>query len=79
MTLVSSNCRSSLNDKTNVPLMGERRCVCRVLAGNPAGKRPIGRPGRRWEGNIKMALQRVGYGAWTRSSCLRIKTGGGLL
>ena len=42
--------------------MGERRDVYRVLVGKPEGKRPLGRPRRRWEDNIKMVLQEVGYG-----------------
>ena len=42
--------------------MGERRGVYRVLAGKPEGKRPLGRPRRRWENNIKMDLQEVGSG-----------------
>jgi hypothetical protein len=41
--------------------MGERRCIYRVVAENPKGKRPLGRPRRRWEDNIKMDLQEVGY------------------
>ena len=40
--------------------MGERRGVYRVLVGKPEGKRPLGRPRRRWEDNIKMDLQEVG-------------------
>jgi hypothetical protein len=42
--------------------MGERRGVYRVLAGKPVGKRPLGRPRRRWEDNINMDLQEVGWG-----------------
>ena len=42
--------------------MGERRGVYRVLVGKPEGRRPLGRPRRRWEGNIKMDLQEVGCG-----------------
>jgi hypothetical protein len=42
--------------------MGERIGVYRVLVGKPAGKRPLGRPRRRWEDNIKMDLQEVGCG-----------------
>ena len=42
--------------------VGERRGVYRVLVGKPEGKRPLGRPRRRWEGNIKMDLQEVGCG-----------------
>ena len=44
----------------HVVRMGERRGVYRVLVGKPEGKRPLGRPRRRWEDNIKMALQEVG-------------------
>jgi len=36
------------------------RSVYRVLVGKPEGKRPLGRPRRRWENNIKMNLQEVG-------------------
>ena len=39
--------------------MGERRGVYGVLVGKPEGKRPLGRPRRRWENNIKMDLQEV--------------------
>jgi len=53
--------------------MGEGRGVHRVLLGKPEGKRPLRRPRRRWEDNIKMHLQEVGVG-W-----LRIGTGGGHL
>ena len=42
--------------------MGDRRGVGRVLVGTPEGKRPLGRPRRRWEGNVKMGLQEVGCG-----------------
>ena len=42
--------------------MGERRGVYRVSVWKPEGKRPLGRPRRRWEDNIKMALQEVGCG-----------------
>ena len=38
------------------------RGVHRVLVGKPEGKRPLGRPSRRWEDNIKMDLQEVGEG-----------------
>jgi len=36
--------------------MGERRGVYRAFVGKPEGKRPLGRPRRRWEDNIKMDL-----------------------
>ena len=42
--------------------MEESRGVYRVLVGKPEGKRPLGRPRRRWEDNIKMDLQEVGCG-----------------
>jgi hypothetical protein len=41
---------------------GERRGVHRVLVGKPEGKRPLERPRRRWEVNIRMDLQEVGRG-----------------
>jgi hypothetical protein len=43
----------------HVARMGEDRGVHRVLVGKPEGKRPLGRPKRRWEDNIKMYLQDV--------------------
>ena len=42
--------------------MGERTGVYRILVGKPEGKRPLGKPRRRWEDNIKMDLQEVGCG-----------------
>ena len=42
--------------------MGERRGVCRALVGKPFRERPLGRPRRRWEGNLKIDLQEVGCG-----------------
>ena len=42
--------------------MGEGRGAHRVLVGKPEGKRPLERPRRRWEDNIKMYLQEVGGG-----------------
>jgi len=42
--------------KGHVAYMGERRGVYRVLAGKPLAKRPLGRPRRRWENDIKMDL-----------------------
>ena len=51
----------------------------RVLVGKPEGKRPLRRPRHRWEDNIKMDLQEMGYRVWTGLSWLRIGTGGGHL
>jgi hypothetical protein len=42
--------------------MGEGRGVHRVLVGKLEGNRPLGRPRRRWEDNIKVDLQEVGEG-----------------
>ena len=44
----------------HVARMGEGRGVHRVLVGKPEGKRPLGRPRRRWDDNIKMDHQEVG-------------------
>jgi hypothetical protein len=62
----------------HVALWGERRVVYRVLVGKPGGRRPFGRPRSRWEGNIKMDLQEVGWGSmdWI---WFRIRTFGGHL
>jgi transcription termination factor 2 len=50
----------------HVARMGEDRIVHRMLVGKPEGKRPLGRPRRRWEDNIKMDFQEVrgGCGDW---------------
>jgi hypothetical protein len=40
--------------------MGEKRNVYRLLVGKPEGKRPLGRPRRRWMANIKMDLLETG-------------------
>ena len=61
----------------HVARMGDRRGVCRVLVGNPEGKRSLGRPRRRWEDNIKMDLQELGWRAWTELIWLRSGKGGG--
>jgi hypothetical protein len=44
----------------HVASMGEGRGVYRLLIGKPEGKRPLGRPRRRWEDNIKMELKEIG-------------------
>jgi hypothetical protein len=43
----------------HVARMGERRGAYRALVGKPEGRRPLGRPRRRWEDNIKMDLREV--------------------
>jgi hypothetical protein len=42
--------------------MGEKRNVYKLLVGKPEGKRPLGRPRRRWRDNIKMDLLEIGLG-----------------
>jgi hypothetical protein len=59
--------------------MGERTGAYRALVGKPEGRRPLGRPRRRWEDNIKMDLREIGWGPQTGLIWLRIGTDGGLL
>jgi hypothetical protein len=63
----------------HVACMSEGIGAYRILVGRHEGRRPLGRPRRRWEDNIKMDLQEVGWGAWTGLIWLRIGTVGGLL
>jgi hypothetical protein len=55
--------------------MGEGRGVYGVLVGRPEGKRPLGRPMRRWEDNIKMDLREIGINGanWIRLAQNRVK------
>jgi hypothetical protein len=46
----------------NVLCTGERRGAYRFLVGESDGKRPLGRPRRKWENNIKINIQEVGLG-----------------
>jgi hypothetical protein len=59
----------------HVAHMGDGRGVYRVLVGRPEGKRPLGRPRRKWEDNIKMDLTEIGFdGAnWIQLSQDRVK------
>jgi hypothetical protein len=59
--------------------MGEGRVVYRVLVGKPEGKRPLGRPRRRWEDNVKWIFKKWDVGVGTGLDWLRIGTGGGRL
>jgi hypothetical protein len=45
-----------------VARVGEKRNAYRILVGKPEGKRPLGRPRRRWEDNIRMDLRDIGWG-----------------
>jgi hypothetical protein len=46
----------------HVARMGEVRGGSNILVGKPEGRRPLGRPRRRWEDNIKMDLREIGFG-----------------
>jgi hypothetical protein len=60
--------------------MGEGRGAYRILMRRSEGRRPLGRPRRRWEDNIKMALHDEGWGgARTGLIWLKIEIGDGLL
>jgi hypothetical protein len=53
-----------------VARMGEERKVYKVLVGNPEGRRPLGRPRRRWEDGIRMDLREIGLGGCV--DCIRL-------
>jgi hypothetical protein len=61
--------------------MGEERKVYKVLVGKPEGRRPPGRPRRRWEDGVRMDQREIDLGDvdWTGFDWLRTGTGGGLL
>ena len=47
--------------------MEEGRSAFKILTDKPTGKRPLGRPRRRWEDNIRMDLEEIGWGNWVDS------------
>jgi hypothetical protein len=55
--------------------MGEEKSVYGILVGRPEGKKPLGRPRRRWEDNIKMDLREIGINGenWIRLAQDRIQ------
>ena len=63
----------------HVARMGESRSVYGVLVGKPEGKKPHGRPRRRWEDILKCTFRKWDVQAWTGSIWLRMVTGGGHL
>jgi hypothetical protein len=63
----------------HVARMAATRNACKTLVEKPELKKPLGRPGPRWEDNIKMDLREQGGCLWTRLIWLRIGTGAGLL
>jgi len=67
--------KSKMRWTGHVARMGDRRGLYRVLMRKPEGERPLGRSRHRWEDNIKMDLQYVGWaGVWNGSSWFRIGT-----
>jgi hypothetical protein len=58
--------------KPRIPVKTSVYRAYRVLVGKSEGKRPIGRPRRRWEDNIEMDIQEVEWGTWTGFIWLRI-------
>jgi hypothetical protein len=62
-----------------VERVGKSSGVCRSLVGKPEGNGPLGRPRRRWDDNIKMDLQEVGYEGMDWINLVRLGTGGGHL
>jgi hypothetical protein len=63
----------------HVTRMGEKKNACRLLVGMPEGKRPLGRPRRRWVDNVMMDLGEVGWGDVDWIGLARIGTGGEFL
>jgi hypothetical protein len=58
---------------------GEGRGVYRILLGKPEGKRPMGRPRRRWKEILGWIFRKWGVEIWTGVGWLRIETGAGQL
>jgi hypothetical protein len=58
---------------------GEDRKVYKVLVGKPEGKRPLGRPRRRWEDGIRMDLREISWGSVESIQLAQDRTGGGFL
>ena len=54
----------------HIAKMEEGRSVSKILTGKPTGKRPLGKPRRRWEDNIRMDLEEIGInaGSWADSA-----------
>jgi hypothetical protein len=63
----------------HVPRMGEKRNAYRLLLGKSRGRKPLGRPRRRWLDNIRIYLVEMGWVIWTGLVWLRMGTGGEFL
>jgi hypothetical protein len=59
--------------------MGEKKNACRILVGEPGGKKPVGNPRRRWVNNIKIHLREIVWMVETGLIWLLIGTSGGAL
>jgi hypothetical protein len=59
--------------------MGEKRNACRKLVGKPEGKRPLGRPRRRWANNVEMGLREIGWRGMDWIDLAQDRDSGGLL
>ena len=61
--------REKFETELIIYIMQERRSAFKILTGKPTGKRPLGRPRRRWEDNIRMDLEEIGTNAgnWVNS------------
>jgi hypothetical protein len=58
---------------------GEEKDAYNILVGKSERKKSLGRPSRRWEGNIRMGVGEIGWRLWTGFIWFRITTDGGLL
>ena len=67
---VIKSTRRRLRWAGHVARMQEGRSAFKILTGKPTGKRPLGRPRRRWEENIRMDLEEIGINAgnWVDSA-----------
>jgi hypothetical protein len=63
----------------HVARMGEEKKLYKVLVGKTEGRRPLGRPRRRWEMGSECILGRLAWGVWIEFHWLKTGTGGGLL
>jgi hypothetical protein len=59
--------------------MGEKRNTYRILVGKPEGKRPLGRPQRRWVDNIIIYFRDTGWDGMDWNDLAQVGTSGGLL
>jgi hypothetical protein len=59
--------------------MGAKKNACRILVAKPEGKRPLGRPKRRWVDNIKLDLRVIQWGGMDWINMAQLEISGGLL